>query len=91
MARCASAGLGADDRRSSLEALGLQRAMEEGALARGDWPPVQGPTFTSAKKRRQRGREDSLDDGVEREPFFPMASPDDDLGDFEVLAEDDKY
>ena len=90
--RSVSAGLGADDRRTALEALGLQQAMEEGTaelrwvhsgampadgltkgscaarsvladfLIRAYWRLVQDPTFTSAKKRRQQGREDILDD-----------------------------
>eukprot|EP00959_Pyramimonas_sp_CCMP1952_P144358 3022004-Pyramimonas_sp.AAC.1 len=60
-------------------------------LIRAYWRLVQDPTFTSAKKRRQRGREDILDGGVEREPFFPSVSPNDDLGGFEILAEYDNY
>ena len=114
LARSVSAGLGADDRRSAIEALGLQQAMEEGAtelrwvhseampadgltkgssaarsvladfLTRGYWRLVQDPSFTSAKKRRQQGREDILDDGIEREPFFPASGDTEDLDDYEV-------
>ena len=114
LARSVSAGLGADDRRSAIEALGLQQSMEEGAtelrwvhseampadgltkgssaarsvladfLTRGYWRLVQDPSFTSAKKRRQQGREDILDDGVEREPFFPASGDAEDPDDYEV-------
>ena len=114
LARSVSAGLGADDRRSAIEALGLQQSMEEGAtelrwvhseampadgltkgscaarsvladfLTRGYWRLVQDPSFTSAKKRRLQGREDILDDGIEREPFFPSPDCAEDLDDYEM-------
>ena len=56
-------------------------------LTRGYWRLVQDPSFTSAKKRRQQGREDILDDGVEREPFFPATDNSEDPDDYEVPAD----
>ena len=55
-------------------------------LTRGYWRLVQDATFTSAKKRRQQGREAILDDGVEREPFFPAPDCDEDEDDYQARA-----